>query len=78
MLAVLLNAGVGEIVVVVTRYFGGIKLGTGGLVRAYTAAVQHALRELATVERVDWIEARVVVSYAQVDAVRRAIDSIKS
>lgn len=74
MLSVLLNSGVGEIVVVVTRYFGGIKLGTGGLVRAYTAAVQHALRELATVERVDWIEARVVVSYPQVDAVRRAVD----
>lgn len=76
MLSVLLNSGVGEIVVVVTRYFGGIKLGTGGLVRAYTAAVQHALRELATVEHVDWIEARVVISYPQVDAVRRAIERV--
>jgi uncharacterized YigZ family protein len=76
MLSVLLNSGVGEIVVVVTRYFGGIKLGTGGLVRAYTAAVQHALRELATVERVTWIEARVVISYPQVDAVRRAIERV--
>src|SRR5262245_29082875 len=52
MLSVLMNCGVGEIVVVVTRYFGGVKLGKGGLVRAYTGAVQHALRELATVERV--------------------------
>lgn len=74
MLSVLLNSSVGEIVVVVTRYFGGIKLGTGGLVRAYTGAVQHALRELSTVERVNWIGARVVVSYAQADAVRRAIE----
>jgi uncharacterized YigZ family protein len=74
MLAVLLNAGVGEIVVVVTRYFGGIKLGTGGLVRAYTAAVQHALRELATIERVTKRAARVVVAYAYADAVRRAIE----
>lgn len=74
MLSVLLNSGVGEIVAVVTRYFGGIKLGTGGLVRAYTGAVQHALRELETVERVDWVDARVVVAYPQVDAVRRAIE----
>ncbi|HXV13544.1 MAG TPA: YigZ family protein, partial [Candidatus Krumholzibacteria bacterium] len=74
MLSVLLNSGVGEIVVVVTRYFGGVKLGKGGLVRAYTGAVQHVLRELETMERVTLIEVRVVVSYAQADAVRRALE----
>jgi putative IMPACT (imprinted ancient) family translation regulator len=36
---VLLNSGVDDVVVVVTRYFGGVKLGTGGLVRAYTGSV---------------------------------------
>jgi uncharacterized YigZ family protein len=73
MLSVLMNSGIGEIVVVVTRYFGGVKLGKGGLVRAYTGAVQHALRELVTMERVTMRAARVVVSYARADAVRRAI-----
>lgn len=74
MLSVLLNSGVGEIVVVVTRYFGGVKLGKGGLVRAYTGAVQHALRKLEITERVSMHEARVVVAYAHGDAVRRAIE----
>lgn len=43
MLNVLEHSGLGEIAVVVTRYFGGIKLGTGGLVRAYSQAVQEVL-----------------------------------
>ena len=43
MLTVLLHCGVGEIAVVVTRYFGGILLGTGGLVRAYTKGAQIAV-----------------------------------
>jgi putative IMPACT (imprinted ancient) family translation regulator len=38
MLTALLHSGVGEIVVVSTRYFGGIKLGTGGLSTAYARA----------------------------------------
>jgi Uncharacterized protein family UPF0029 len=43
MLTVLLHSGVGEIAAVVTRYYGGTKLGTGGLVKAYSGAVQEAL-----------------------------------
>lgn len=46
MLSVLQHKKIGEIVVVVTRYFGGTKLGTGGLVRAYTSSVQNALDKL--------------------------------
>jgi len=48
MLNVLHHSGLGNIAVVVTRYFGGIKLGTGGLVRAYTQAVTEPLKTLAT------------------------------
>lgn len=44
MLEVLTGSGVRNICVVVTRYFGGVLLGTGGLVRAYTQAVQEGLR----------------------------------
>lgn len=43
MLEVLLNEGIKNVVVVVTRYFGGTLLGTGGLVRAYTQAVKDGL-----------------------------------
>ena len=48
MLNVLQHANMGNIVVVVTRYFGGIKLGTGGLTRAYSQSVSEALRQLNT------------------------------
>jgi len=76
MLSVLMNSGVGEIVVVVTRYFGRVKLGKGGLVRAYTGAVQHVLRELETVERMTTLAVYVTVAYALGDAARRAIKSV--
>ncbi len=45
-LAVLRGSNLGDIALVTTRYFGGIKLGTGGLVRAYTDAAQLALEHL--------------------------------
>ncbi|NHI02155.1 MULTISPECIES: YigZ family protein [Oceanimonas] len=60
MLAVLQGAGIGEITAVVVRYFGGIKLGTGGLVRAYGSSVNGALAELTTMEKV--IEGRLALS----------------
>lgn len=51
MLNVLQGCGVGEITVVVSRYFGGIKLGTGGMARAYGAAVSAVLAQAVTVEK---------------------------
>ena len=47
-LAVLRGSGLGDVAVVVTRYFGGTKLGTGGLVRAYGDAVREVLAVLET------------------------------
>ncbi len=52
MLNVLTHSGLGEITLVVTRYFGGVKLGAGGLVRAYSQAVQECLASLPTETRV--------------------------
>ena len=45
MLEVLQNQELRNVVAVVTRYFGGVLLGTGGLVRAYTQATQEALKQ---------------------------------
>lgn len=50
-LAQLSGSGIGEMTAVVTRYSGGIKLGTGGLVKAYGGGVQQALKQLQTIEK---------------------------
>lgn len=76
MLTVLQHAGVGEIAAVVTRYYGGTKLGTGGLVKAYGGAVQEALATLPTVERVDTMRARFDVGYAQVGAAQQLLPAV--
>jgi uncharacterized YigZ family protein len=73
MLTALLHSEVGEIVAVVTRYYGGIKLGTGGLSRAYSGGVVLALQALPTEERVERTELDVTVGYPEVDAVQRLI-----
>ena len=52
-LAVLRGTDIGDVVVVTTRYFGGTKLGTGGLVRAYSEAARIGLNNLKTVYKVD-------------------------
>ncbi len=56
MLAQLSGANVGEVTAVVVRYFGGIHLGTGGLVKAYGGGVQQALPLLALIEKRLWRE----------------------
>ncbi|ASG04939.1 YigZ family protein [Vibrio anguillarum] len=50
-LAQLAGSSVGELTAVVTRYYGGIRLGTGGLVKAYSGGVQQALKQLQTIEK---------------------------
>jgi uncharacterized YigZ family protein len=78
MLTVLLHSDIGEIVAVVTRYFGGTKLGTGGLVRAYSGSVKNALAGLSTEEKKDIITLTVVFDYSNVTAVKRVIESFDS
>lgn len=73
MLTVLLHGGVGEIAAVVTRYYGGTKLGTGGLVKAYGGAVQEALASLPVVERVEQVTVRFTVGYAQIGALQQQL-----
>lgn len=73
MLTALLHGGVGDVAVVVTRYFGGTLLGKGGLVRAYTGCVQQALEALPTTERVRKARLAVEVEYASIDGLRRLL-----
>jgi uncharacterized YigZ family protein len=72
MLETLLHSGVGEIAAVVTRYFGGVKLGKGGLQRAYSGGVRAALDGAATMERVHRAAVWVAVEYAERDPMVRA------
>ena len=53
MLAVLQGSGLGDVVAVVSRWFGGTKLGTGGLVRAFSGALKAGLEVLPRTERVE-------------------------
>lgn len=52
MLSQLMGSGIGEITAVVVRYYGGIQLGTGGLVKAYGGGVQQALKLISLQEKV--------------------------
>jgi uncharacterized YigZ family protein len=71
MLETLLHSGVGEVAAVVTRYFGGVKLGKGGLQRAYAGGVRLALETLPRTERVDRVDAVVEIEYGALEPVRR-------
>lgn len=68
-LAQLTGSGVGEITAVVTRYYGGIRLGTGGLVKAYGGGVQQALTRLETKQKVITSELKLSCEYNQVSLV---------
>lgn len=73
MLNVLLHADVGEIAAVVTRYFGGTKLGTGGLVRAYSGMVKLGLDTLPLREKITPIRLEVVIDYSSVTLFKRML-----
>lgn len=69
-LAVLRGSGLGDIAVVVTRYFGGTKLGTGGLVRAYSEAVRSVVEAVPRAEKVPTHTVMAEYPYRLVERVR--------
>lgn len=71
MLTVLQNSGIGEICAVVTRWFGGIKLGTGGLARAYQTSVKENLAALPLKELVHTQILEVTLPYALIKSFQK-------
>lgn len=69
-LAVLRGSGLGDVAVVITRYFGGTRLGTGGLVKAYTESTQLVVNAVARGRRVPVHIALLVIPYNLLDRLR--------
>ncbi len=66
-LSILKGNNLCNIVVIVTRYFGGILLGTGGLVRAYSQATTNALMQANYIIKEKGKEIKVIISYSEIE-----------
>lgn len=73
-LEVIKNSGLNNIIVLVVRYFGGILLGTGGLVRAYTASAQGVLNAAEKAEIIPAVKMLVGVNYSEISALQYQTD----
>ena len=69
-LAVLRGSGLGDVAVVITRYFGGTLLGTGGLVKAYTESTQMVVNAVERGRRVEVYVAMLAIPYNLLERVR--------
>jgi uncharacterized YigZ family protein len=69
-LAVLRGADLGDTALVVTRYFGGTKLGTGGLVRAYSDAARTAIEAATIIEKIERRHLGFTISYSLYERVK--------
>ena len=78
MLNVLLHSEVGQVAAVVTRYFGGTKLGTGGLVRAYSGMVQLGLESLEVREKISPIVLEVILEYTSITLFKRMLPEFEA
>lgn len=77
MLTTIQHSGLGDITAVVTRYFGGTKLGKGGMVKAYTLAVKTALEQLKVAEKIDWVELSLRFDYQFLGSIERLLPSFE-
>ena len=76
MLVTLQGAAIGELCAVVVRYFGGTKLGTGGLQRAYGGSVRQALTLLQTKLKIPMVHKTLACQYTQVNDVLHLIEKV--
>ncbi|WP_261887396.1 YigZ family protein [Vibrio aerogenes] len=77
-LSQLSGSGIGEITAVVVRYSGGIKLGTGGLVKAYGGGVQQALKKIQVIEKKVTTEVKVTLDYELLSVIRSVIEGFQA
>lgn len=70
MLKILLEQNLENVLVVITRYFGGILLGTGGLVRAYSDSMKKALEEVNFIEKAEGYQVFIEVAYQELEKVK--------
>ncbi|MCM0583195.1 YigZ family protein [Weissella diestrammenae] len=70
MLEVLKNNGLHDVIAIQTRYFGGIKLGAGGLIRAYAGTLADAIVAVGLVKRIQLTQVSVIVPYAQFEVLQ--------
>lgn len=75
MLEILKKREITNVCAVVTRYFGGIKLGTGGLIRAYAGSVGHALDQVGLVKFVTQEQLILTLDYGNYDGLQRFLSS---
>jgi uncharacterized YigZ family protein len=73
-LAVVKGSGLGDVTVVIIRYFGGTKLGSGGLVKAYTEATQLVLAALPVAEKVERKSVQVNLPYHLYELCQRLVE----
>lgn len=76
-LEVLIKNELNNILCIVTRYFGGIKLGSGGLVRAYTKAASLAVNEAIKVNLVDGVKIEIITNYNNQKTIESILDNHK-
>ncbi|MBV4418292.1 YigZ family protein [Clostridium tyrobutyricum] len=64
-----------DVVVVVTRYFGGILLGKGGLLRAYSKAASKAIEDSGIIEKIKGVELDIMVNYEDLDKIKHGFEN---